>query len=463
MLFHSPEFLFLFLPLTLAGYFVIGKLAWKTAFAWLALASLFFYGWWRPIYVALLLASILFNYGGGLVVARMADTGWFGRARILLALLVAANLELLIRFKYLAFFAGQIDGLFDTRWQAGEIILPIGISFYTFTQIAYLVDTFLGRAREKDFIGYVLFVTYFPHLVAGPVLHHAEMMPQFANPGNLRFDAMNFSRGITFLAFGLFKKIVLADGCAPIANEAFHAVSSGLSPADAWLGALAYTLQIYFDFSGYSDMAIGLSLMFNIRLPVNFDSPYRATSIIDFWRRWHMTLSRFLRDYLYIPLGGNRKGMVRHHANLMAVMLLGGLWHGANWTFVIWGGLHGLYLVVNHLWRGFDKPRPRGGLTKSLHWLLTFLAVTIAWVFFRAASLTEASSFLAALFGQTAPLSVPVVYSPDRLGFILASLLLAVFAPNTNQILDYRFGGGRNRLRFPPGWPGGPVSATRCW
>jgi D-alanyl-lipoteichoic acid acyltransferase DltB (MBOAT superfamily) len=273
----------------------------------------------------------------------------------------------------------EANALLGTGWDAGTIVLPIGISFYTFTQIAYVVDTLQGKVTERSVLSYLLFVTYFPHLVAGPVLHHAEMMPQFRVRENLAPRAENLARGLTFLVAGLFKKVVLADGCAPIANAAFAGASAGLTPGDAWLGAIAYSLQIYFDFSGYSDMAVGISLLFNIDLPVNFHSPYRARSVVDFWRRWHMTLSRFLRDYLYIPLGGNRKGPLRRHANLLATMLLGGLWHGANWTFVVWGGLHGLYLVVNHLWRQhFGRQGPPVPAVSALYWLLTLLAVVVA-------------------------------------------------------------------------------------
>jgi len=342
-------------------------------------------------------------------------------------------------------FVGEYGEIFGTHFDVGLILLPIGISFYTFTQIAYLADVAKGKVQERSFLAYVLFVTYFPHLVAGPVLHHAEMMPQFANQDNLRFHAGNFSLGITFFAFGLFKKIVLADGCAPIANEVFNVVPAGLSAADAWLGATAYTLQIYYDFSGYSDMAIGLSLLFNIRLPINFNSPYRARNIIDFWRRWHITLSRFLRDYLYIPLGGNRRGKWRRHINLMLVMLLGGLWHGANWTFIIWGGLHGLYLAVNHLWRGFTEKtgicKNTGNVLKFSYWLLTLIAVIIAWVFFRANSLTDALAVISAMSGQGVELEFnSAAMTIERLAFVGTLLLWAMLAPNSNQVLRYNFG-----------------------
>ncbi len=445
MLFHTPEFLFLFLPITLYAYFLVGRFSWKAAFAWLALASLFFYGWWNPKYVFLILGSIISNYVGGGVLVTLSERGRDHPVRVVFALLIIANIGLLAYFKYLMFFAGQFNQIFGVHWDVGLIALPIGISFYTFTQIAYLADVAKGKVRERSFLAYVLFVTYFPHLVAGPVLHHAEMMPQFANRHNLKFQVGNFSMGITFFAFGLFKKIVLADGCAPIANGIFNTAHPGLPAADAWLGATAYALQIYYDFSGYSDMAIGLSLLFNVRLPINFNSPYQARNIIDFWRRWHITLSRFLRDYLYIPLGGNRKGKWQRHVNLMLTMLLGGLWHGANWTFLIWGGLHGFYLVINHFWRGFAERtgicKGAGIMLKNAYWLLTLIAVIVAWVFFRANSLTDAFTVLTAMGGLGVPAqSGSSTITIENLAFTIALLLWAMLAPNTNQMLRYNFG-----------------------
>lgn len=446
MLFYTPEFLFIFLPITLSAYFIIGRFSWKAAFGWMALASLFFYAWWNPKYVLLILCSIIFNYLGGSAIWKLRDHGRERSIRTVFLLLIIANLGLLAYFKYLMFFAGQLGPIFGTNLDVGLIVLPIGISFYTFTQIAYLADVAKSKVQERSFLAYVLFVTYFPHLIAGPVLHHAEMMPQFSNKLNLNLNVGNMALGATFFAFGLFKKIVLADGCAPIANGVFNAAASGLSTADAWLGATAYTLQIYYDFSGYSDMAIGLSLLFNIRLPINFNSPYRATNIIDFWRRWHITLSRFLRDYLYIPLGGNRKGKWRRHINLLITMLLGGLWHGANWTFIVWGGLHGLYLAINHLWRGLAE---KAGFIKcsslwleAFYWALTLIAIIIAWVFFRANSLADALSILSAMsgFGASLQPAATATITVDRLAFIVALLLWSMFAPNTNQTLRYNFG-----------------------
>jgi D-alanyl-lipoteichoic acid acyltransferase DltB (MBOAT superfamily) len=318
---------------------------------------------------------------------------------------VAADLALLGYFKYANFFLASANQLLGLSRPTLGIVLPLGISFFTFTQIAFLVDAYRGAAREYSFVHYLMFVTYFPHLIAGPLFHHAQMMPQFVSRETYRVDLENVGAGISIFVLGLAKKVLIADGLAEYASPVFDAVRDGkvLMFAEAWLGALAYSLQLYFDFSGYSDMAVGLALMFNVRLPLNFDSPYQAASIIEFWRRWHMTLSAFLRDYLYIPLGGNRKGKARRYVNLLTTMLLGGLWHGAGWTFVVWGGLHGAYLVINHAWRACKRSwgwGEGGRIAMYAGTGLTFLAVAIGWVFFRADSLSSAWALLSAMTGR---------------------------------------------------------------
>ena len=399
MLFNSHAFLFLFLPLTAVVFFRLGAYSHRLAAAWLGAASLFFYGYWNPAYVGLLLASIFFNYGIGIALAREHDAGNTRRKNLVLALGVGADLALLGYYKYANFFLDTANTLLNAGWGLQDIILPLGISFFTFTQIAFLVDAWSGKAREYSFVHYLLFVTYFPHLIAGPVLHHKEMMPQFAHPGTYRVSWENMAIGLTFLFAGMFKKVVIADSLALHATPVFAAAEAGqeLSFFEAWKGTVAYTLQLYFDFSGYSDMAIGLSRMFGVKLPLNFNSPYQAVNIVEFWRRWHMTLSRFLRDYLYIPLGGNRKGPARRYANLLATMLLGGLWHGAGWTFVVWGGLHGLYLVINHAWQKcWTRPIDRWW-SRALARSITLLAVMVAWVFFRAESYEGAMHMLSAM------------------------------------------------------------------
>ncbi len=360
------------------------------------------------------------------------------------------NLALLGYFKYANFFVDNVGAMLGTQWDLARVILPIGISFYSFTQVAYLVDVWRGLVHEHQPVRYGVFVSFFPQLVAGPVLHHSQMMPQFAQAAVYRFDAANFCGGLFIFAIGLFKKVVLAEGVAPYADAGFVPVDGGAVPTsgEAWLAALAYTLQLYFDFSAYSDMAIGLSWMFNIRIPYNFDSPYKARSITEFWRRWHMTLSRFLRDYLYVPLGGNRRGKVRRYINLGLTMVLGGLWHGANWTFLIWGALHGAYLMVNH---AFGAACDRAGLTAALarsrafavaSWLTTMLCVVVAWVFFRAETFDGATRMLAAMTGQTAAdastahallwnAGLPVA---TGVGWLLALGVIAVALPNSNAL-----------------------------
>ena len=349
MLFNSYTFIFAFLPITLLVFYRIGGRGHhRVAIGWLVATSLFFYGWWAPRYVWLIVTSVLVNYALGVVLATRAASQDGPRKR-LLAVGVSANLGLLAYFKYANFFVDNVRHLFHIDVEIGQIVLPLAISFFTFQQIAYLVDAHRRLTREYNFLHYCLFVTFFPQLIAGPIVHHGEMLPQFGKETTYRLNRTNLEVGVTFFLMGLFKKVVIADGIARYGTPVFDAAQAGLTIDfwQAWAGALAYTFQIYFDFSGYSDMAIGIARMFGIKLPLNFHSPYKATSVIEFWRRWHMTLSRFLRDYLYIPLGGNRKGPGRRHANLMVTMLLGGLWHGAGWTFMYWGGLHGLYLIVS--------------------------------------------------------------------------------------------------------------------
>lgn len=455
MLFNSFEFIFVFLPLAYLGYFVLGRY-WggEAAIRWAVLASLFFYGWWEPAYLLLLGASILFNYFIG---ERLGASGARDpRSKPWLILGLIGNLASIGFFKYAGFFVGNLNAVTDSAFPLPEIMLPLAISFFTFQQIAYLVDAWQGEAREYDFWRYCLFVTFFPQLIAGPIVHHREMMPQFESPTALRPNLQNMAVGGTLFFIGLFKKVVLADNLALVATPVFAAADAGqaLGFFEAWRGIVAYTLQLYFDFSGYSDMAIGIARMFGVRLPLNFNSPYRAVNIIDFWRRWHMTLSRFLRDYLYFPLGGNRKGPMRRYLNLMATMLLGGLWHGASWNFVIWGGLHGLYLVVNHLWRGVWTPLNRWW-SVTIARLVTLLAVMLGWVFFRAETLDGAFNLLrgtlnlpATLAGRLGPaqdlllalgfsFNGPWVTAADQYGVLWLLFWLSVvwFMPNAQEIM----------------------------
>ena len=387
MLFNSYEYLIYFLPVALALYFVPGRRpAW--AIASLVAASLFFYSWWSPQHLPLILASIGVNFYIGRALRRSSRHG-----RILLAFGIAANLLLLAVFKYADFALRSVEQLTSTPISLLHLALPLGISFFTFTQIAYLVDVSRGRAREPSLLNFALFVSFFPHLLAGPILHHSEMMPQFASASNKRPQAINLAAGLFLLCIGLIKKVCFADALAPVAATGFDH-SATVSMLGAWLAVLAYTLQIYFDFSGYTDMALGAARMFNIHLPINFNSPYQATNIREFWHRWHMTLSRFLREYLYIPLGGNRDRQWRTAVNVMVTFVLGGLWHGAAWTFVVWGALHGCALVCFQGWQRTGQKLPR-----PLAWALTFVFVMVTWVFFRAGSLATAVAMLRAMIG----------------------------------------------------------------
>ncbi|MDM0017995.1 MBOAT family O-acyltransferase [Variovorax saccharolyticus] len=406
MLFNSYAFIFIYFPIVLFGFFLIGRRSTRAAAGFLALASLFFYGWWSVQALPLLVGSICFNYWAGLRLTRAPGRTDAARKRMLVFSLVV-NLGVLATFKYADFFVGNVNEGLSTAGIAPlpllHVALPIGISFYTFTQIAFLVDCWQDKVHERSFVHYVLFVTYFPHLIAGPVLHHAQMMPQFANPATYRVDFDKVSLGLAIFVFGLAKKLLIGDPMGQYADLMFTGVHNGVQPtmASAWVGVMAYTLQIYFDFSGYSDMAVGLSLCLGVQLPLNFNSPYKSTNIIEFWRRWHISLSTFLRDYLYVPLGGNRKGPARRYLNLFLTMLLGGLWHGAAWTFVIWGALHGFFLMVNHLWNAKVRRNAKPGVVgRVLGWLLTFVCVMIAWVVFRAESMTAATAIYKGMLGM---------------------------------------------------------------
>lgn len=403
MLFNSYIYIAVFLPITYCLFrWVRARYPGSVAIALLVVASLVYYGWWNPHYLVLIVGSMAGNFLLGRLIARHAGRH---RGRLLTAAGIVANLGALGYYKYAGFVVGSLNEVGITSLTIPEIVLPLAISFFTFQQIAYLLDVYRNEAHEYRALHYALFVTFFPQLIAGPIVHHKEMLPQFARDLTSSWRG-DFLVGTTIFFIGLFKKAVLADGIAPHANSAFDmaAAGDGLSFFLAWGGTLSYTFQLYFDFSGYSDMAIGSARLFGIRLPLNFHSPYKALSISEFWRRWHMTLSRFLRDYLYIALGGNRCGPLRRRANLLATMLLGGLWHGAGWNFVVWGGLHGLYLVINHAWATLGIPaRLRGrvsqGAYRGFAWLTTFLAVIIGWVFFRASDFSAAIVMLESMIG----------------------------------------------------------------
>ncbi|MCD6322109.1 MAG: MBOAT family protein [Clostridiales bacterium] len=422
----------------------------------LILASFIFYGWWKLEYLILLLGLMSADF----LIARQIQLHRnirHNRAKMFLIFGLLINLGALGYYKYANFFVDNVNTLFGMDLFLLTILLPIGISFFTFQKIAFLIDLYQGKVKTFNLMDYALFITFFPQLIAGPIVHHSEMMPQFAKLGKMSSRMM--AMGITIFIFGLSKKILLADTAARYVSPQFDAISNGVIPdlLMAWSAALSYTAQIYFDFSAYSDMAIGIGLMFGIKLPVNFDSPYKSASIIEFWRRWHITLSRFLRDYLYIPLGGNRKGSGRRYMNLYITMLLGGIWHGAGWTFLVWGALHGIYLIFNHGWhRLYEKLSLNISKSNWLYVLLarviTLLAVIVAWVFFRAANIDTALDVLRGMSGQYGlSLSNPAlpVESLTGLAISVGLLLFAFFMPNTQQLTGYIGPAGAYRSYVP--------------
>jgi alginate O-acetyltransferase complex protein AlgI len=392
LLFNSYIFIFAFLPIMLIGYFwLLRQRLILGSKIWLVGGSIFFYGYWSVVYIPLLFASILVNFFVGSALSESKPLKISKKQLLIFGIIF--NIVLLGYFKYSDFFLVNFNGIFDSNIPLPHIILPLGISFFTFTQIAFLVDAYKGKVKEYDLLNYMLFVTYFPHLLAGPILHHSEMMPQFVSRWNWAIRWRNVAVGLFIFSIGLFKKVVIADTFATWANTGFD-VATTLSLFEAWATSLSYTLQLYFDFSGYTDMAIGISLMFNIRLPINFNSPYKAKDIQDFWRRWHITLSRFLRDYIYIPLGGNKEGRYHNYTNLFAVFLIGGLWHGASWMFVIWGALHGGAIVLHRIWKDLGLR-----MWGWLGWFITFNFVNVAWVFFRAKDFESVEKVLGGMVG----------------------------------------------------------------
>ena len=417
MLFHSYYFIFVFLPLVVTSTFILGQSGHKRlAIGFLIIASFFFYSLGSGGSLILLAGSLVANYVLGKEIYRTKSivTLWVG---------VILNIAILGYFKYQNFFEHILAETVFLVSVSDSLIFPLAISFFTFQQISFLVDVQKDRAQANDFISYCLFVTFFPQLIAGPILRYQQFTSQITKEFLGKFDNTNLAIGITIFSLGLFKKTVLADGIAPFSNEVFNSAAAGGSITffQAWGGSLSYTFQIYFDFSAYSDMAVGLGRVFGIKIPVNFYSPYKATNIIDFWRRWHITLSSFLRDYIYIPLGGNKFGQLKKYKNILLTMLLAGVWHGSNWTYVAWGGLHGIYLVINHLWQAVSISNNQ--LSKSfrdkfgvfLSRSLTFIAVVIAWVLFRAENMHVAGEIYKGMIGLNG------ISIPSPLGNLLGS------------------------------------------
>jgi len=420
MLFNSYIYLFAFLPTAFLVYFLLNRWGQTLpAKVWLTLCSLFFYGFWNPNYLFLIVGSILVNYTIGLSFQRSDK-----KKKSLLIIGIIANLFPLAFYKYTDFMITNLNFL-GGEFEPLGLILPLAISFFTFQQIAYLVDSYKGIAREYDFISYALFVSFFPQLIAGPIVHHKEMMPQFTGLDSRKIKINNITVGLFILSMGLFKKVVIADSFIPIIHNGFD-VAAYLTFFEAWFVTLSYAFQIYFDFSGYTDMAIGSALLFNIKLPQNFNSPYKATSIQDFWRRWHMTLSRWLRDYVYIPLGGSKKRMPRTLANLFLTFIIGGIWHGAGWTFIIWGALHGGAMVIHRLWQKLNI-----NLGVFLSWLITFVFINVTWVFFRALDLESAFKILKGMVRVSDLSALATLAAHPSIGTIKRELL--------NNIIGYEF------------------------
>jgi alginate O-acetyltransferase complex protein AlgI len=458
MLFNSYIFIFVFLPITLFVFNLISKTK-KTnlLISWMITASLFFYGWWNIYYLWLIIFSAIFNYSVACCLLKINKK----YKSFLLIFGIAVNLGLLSYFKYYNFFLENMAFFFENQIFLETIILPLGISFFTFQQIAFLVDVYKGIKKNYKFLPYFLFVTFFPQLIAGPIVYHNQLIPQFLQKEIFGIKSKNLVIGFVIFTLGLFKKVILADNAAVYVNLIFGAAETNfnISFLDAWSGALFYTFQLYFDFSGYSDMAVGLARMFGIIIPINFYSPYKSTSIIEFWRRWHITLSSFLKNYLYFPLGGGRLGTNRKMINIMITMILGGLWHGAGWLFLLWGAIHGLFIVINHTWNIYFNLK----LWFIFKWFITFLAVVFAWVPFRCESVEGLINMWSGMIGLNGFLIhesylnifekqnfikylfkfINFEIANDNLiidfnGIILICLLLSItlFMPNTSQFMS---------------------------
>ncbi|WP_027327702.1 MBOAT family O-acyltransferase [Helicobacter pametensis] len=436
MLFNSYIFIFAFLPCMLVGYYILKHQAYfRLSKIFLVIGSLFFYGYWNLSYVPILLSSLVINF---LFAQKLVNPTWGGgHRRFWLIGGITFNLGLLGFFKYTDFFLENINFVFDSQIPLLSLTLPLAISFFTFQQIAFLVDTYKSQEGKKiDLLDYLLFVTFFPQLIAGPIVHHKEMMPQFASlltKSKELIDWEKFAKGLFIFSIGLFKKVVIADQFAIYANKGFEAAQNGihLNLIESWLTSLSYTFQLYFDFSGYCDMAIGIALFFGIILPINFNSPYKASNIKDFWKRWHMTLGRFLTEYLYIPLGGNKKGFPRELFNLFVVFMLSGIWHGAGWGFIIWGALHASAMGIHRIYRYtletfLHIKEIKNRFCVVICWILTFNFINTSWVFFRSENVSGALDILKSMIGFN--------------GIVLPSVLRSYLGENIlNRFLSFSY------------------------
>jgi alginate O-acetyltransferase complex protein AlgI len=470
MLFNTSEFIFIFLPLAVSLHFLVAKWSEAAAAVVTTLSSLFFYAWWKPPFVVLPILSILVNFA----IARSITVAGPLWARRLLAAGIVANLLVLGYFKYADFALSILEGR-----RPDSAAVPLALSFTTFVQIAFLADVW-RRRETPDFARYAMFVSFFPHLIAGPIVRWAELGSQISDPRRYRVDFNNLAPGITIFCLGLAKKVLIADRLAPHVTPVFDAASNAdpVTFVAAWGAAFAYSAQLYFDFSGYCDMAVGLGLLFNLRLPINFAAPFRSTSIIELWRRWHISLSRFLRDFVYVPLGGSNCGPVRRTVNLIATMVLGGLWHGANWTFIAWGAFHGVLLAINHSWRTWRGPQEATVLGCFAGWCATFVAFAIGMVMFRAANISAAVNIMLSMIGlgtaagqsenfrvgwdlpwiETGYLSEAFIRTWFGVNWSVTGTLwtslavaIALLVPDTMELVDYREGEPHSNWRRPTG------------
>lgn len=386
MLFNSYIFIFLFLPITLLLYFSLNRFnRYKTAKCVLIIASLCFYGYSNINYLYIIITSILVNYLINRIFRKIKRKSY----RILTLITgLAFNLGMIIYFKYYDFIIESINNIASTNFNLINVMLPLGISFFTFQQIAYIVDSYKGLVKDYTLLDYSLFVTFFPQLISGPITLYSELIPQFEDEKNKKFNSENFSKGLMAFSFGIAKKVLIADTFAIAANYVFGNPNDP-NTTNLILGMLSYTFQIYFDFSGYCDMALGIGYMFNIKLATNFNSPYKSYSIGEFWKRWHMTLTRFFTTYIYIPLGGSRKGKIRTYINVFIVFLVSGIWHGANFTFILWGILHGLASILNRIFKNTIEKT-----NAVFNWITTFLFINFTWIFFRANTITDAINMI---------------------------------------------------------------------
>ncbi|MFS1519187.1 MBOAT family O-acyltransferase [Bacillus sp. SCS-151] len=424
MLFNSYVFILLYLPIVFICYFLLQKLKFRTAAkGFLVLASLYFYSYWNVKYLPIMIVSILINF----LLATLINKGIQGK-KVILVLGIIFNISLLGYFKYSDFFLTNVNTLFQSNFPLLQLALPLAISFFTFQQIAYLVDSYRGETKGYSFLNYSFFVSFFPQLIAGPIVHHSEIIKQLEEPTHYKMNFDNISRGLYIFVIGLFKKVIIADTFAIWANDGYSNLAN-LTFVDSWIVTMSYTFQLYFDFSGYCDMAIGIALIFNLKLPINFNSPYKSLNIQDFWRRWHITLGRFFTKYIYFPLGGSRVGPIRRNFNLFIIFFISGLWHGAGWTFIIWGILHGVASITYRIWNqlGFKLP-------KLLAWFVTFLFVHIAWVYFRSPDVGTANAMIVKMFsfGELPPkiasvvigMGLPVQSAPNFFDLKLIILIL---------------------------------------